>query len=98
MTSEIVISPFARCTTPQCAVGCFPHASPDLVARSGKQNRPRAAALNSLKSLRKSAAGEGIRTLDPNLGKAHIAVRHAIRPLATTRSFLQSQAFSDTSC
>ncbi len=34
-----------------------------------KQKRPRRTVFNRLISLRKSGAGEGIRTLDPNLGK-----------------------------
>ncbi len=52
-----------------CAFCCFPPASPALVPRAGKQKRPRRAALNRLQSLRDFGAGEGIRTLDPNLGK-----------------------------
>jgi hypothetical protein len=71
MSYDIATSPFARCATPPYAAGCFPHASPDLVARAGKQKKPRGAALNSLNSLRKFGAGEGIRTLDPNLGKGY---------------------------
>ncbi len=34
-----------------------------------KQKRPRRTVFNTLISLKKSGAGEGIRTLDPNLGK-----------------------------
>src|ERR1019366_4922005 len=37
--------------------------------RPSKQKRPRRTAFNFLIFLRKSGAGEGIRTLDPNLGK-----------------------------
>jgi hypothetical protein len=37
--------------------------------RASKQKRPRRTAFNFLIFLRKSGAGEGIRTLDPNLGK-----------------------------
>jgi hypothetical protein len=48
---------------------CFPPASPALVPTAGKQKQPRRATLNHLKSLRDFGAGEGIRTLDPNLGK-----------------------------
>ena len=48
---------------------CFPHASPVSETGAGKQKRPRRAALKSLKILRDFGAGEGIRTLDPNLGK-----------------------------
>ena len=37
--------------------------------KASKQKRPRRTAFNCLIFLRKSGAGEGIRTLDPNLGK-----------------------------
>ncbi len=48
---------------------CFPPASPAFGPGPGKQKRPRRAAFIRLISLRKFGAGEGIRTLDPNLGK-----------------------------
>jgi hypothetical protein len=48
---------------------CFPPASPALVPGVGKQKRPRRAVFIRLISLGKFGAGEGIRTLDPNLGK-----------------------------
>jgi hypothetical protein len=54
------------------ATTCFlllPPASPAFTPRAGKQKRPRRAALIRLKSLRDLGVGEGIRTLDPNLGK-----------------------------
>ena len=54
---------------PFCAFCCFPPASPTFAAGTGKQKRPRRAAFIRLKSLRDFGAGEGIRTLDPNLGK-----------------------------
>ena len=44
-------------------------ASPAFGSGAGKQKTPRRASFNRLISLRKSGAGEGIRTLDPNLGK-----------------------------
>jgi hypothetical protein len=47
---------------------CFPHASPTLAPGTGKQKTPRRALLNSLDFQKKPGAGEGIRTLDPNLG------------------------------
>jgi hypothetical protein len=47
----------------------LPPCSPALVPTAGKQKRSRRATLNHLKSLREFGAGEGIRTLDPNLGK-----------------------------
>ena len=63
---------------------CFPPASPAFAPRSGKQKRPRRTALIRLKSLRDSGAGEGIRTLDPNLGKVIIGLRQGIPQTATT--------------
>ena len=48
---------------------CFPPASPAFAPGAGKQKRPRRTALIRLKYLRYFGAGEGIRTLDPNLGK-----------------------------
>ena len=49
---------------------CFPHASPVFQTEAGKQKTAPKDRSMSLISLRKSGAGEGIRTLDPNLGKA----------------------------
>jgi hypothetical protein len=54
---------------------CFPPASPALGPGSGKQKTPRRASFNRLISLRKFGAGEGIRTLDPNLGKVAIKLK-----------------------
>ena len=51
------------------AFRCFPPASPAFASGPGKQKRPRKVALIRLKYLRNFGAGEGIRTLDPNLGK-----------------------------
>jgi hypothetical protein len=48
---------------------CFPHASPVSQTWAGKQKTVPKDRFKSLISLRKSGAGEGIRTLDPNLGK-----------------------------
>ena len=48
---------------------CFPHASPALVFSAGKQKTVPMDCFKPLISLMKSGAGEGIRTLDPNLGK-----------------------------
>jgi hypothetical protein len=53
----------------QYAFCCFPHASPISKTGAGTQKRPRRVVLKSLKILRDFGAGEGIRTLDPNLGK-----------------------------
>jgi hypothetical protein len=48
---------------------CFPHASPVSQTRAGKQKTAPKDRSKPLISLRKFGAGEGIRTLDPNLGK-----------------------------
>ena len=48
---------------------CFPHASPVLQTGAGKQKTAPKDRSKPLISLRKIGAGEGIRTLDPNLGK-----------------------------
>ena len=53
----------------RCAFCCFPPASPVFVAGSGKQKTTPKDCSKKLISLRKIGAGEGIRTLDPNLGK-----------------------------
>ena len=50
-------------------VCCFPPASPIPASWVGKQIMAPMDRSKSLTSLRKSGAGEGIRTLDPNLGK-----------------------------
>jgi|SRR6185312_11563946 hypothetical protein len=47
----------------------FPHASPALPNGAGKQNATKKGHSKQFIFLRKSGAGEGIRTLDPNLGK-----------------------------
>jgi hypothetical protein len=54
---------------PRLALRCFPRASPGTPLRAGKQKTAPKDRFNTLISLRKSGAGEGIRTLDPNLGK-----------------------------
>ena len=48
---------------------CFPHASPALTSGAGKRRTAPKDHSKSLTCLRKIGAGEGIRTLDPNLGK-----------------------------
>jgi hypothetical protein len=52
-----------------CASCCFPHASPVSRTSAGKQKTVPKDRSKPLISFRKSGAGEGIRTLDPNLGK-----------------------------
>ena len=62
-------SPIVRCDTLEFASSCFPPASPLSSKRPGKQRAPRETPSKTLKSLLIFGAGEGIRTLDPNLGK-----------------------------
>jgi hypothetical protein len=51
------------------AFWCFPPASPVLPKSAGKQKTGLKARSKTLIFIRKFGAGEGIRTLDPNLGK-----------------------------
>jgi hypothetical protein len=53
----------------QPASRSFPHASPARQARAGKQKTVRKDRTMLLISFRNFGAGEGIRTLNPNLGK-----------------------------
>ena len=48
---------------------CFPHASPAFVPEAGKHKETPKDSSQSLIYLKKFGAGEGIRTLDPDLGK-----------------------------
>jgi hypothetical protein len=61
--------PNAAVSPLQPASRSFPPASPALKARAGKQKTALKDRFSTLISLIKSGAGEGIRTLDPNLGK-----------------------------
>ncbi len=54
---------------------CFPPASPALVPGAGKQKTAPKDRSKHLISPGKFGAGEGIRTLDPNLGKVQITLR-----------------------
>jgi hypothetical protein len=53
----------------------FPYASPVSPSGAGKQKPAPKGRPKKLISLRKIGAGEGIRTLDPNLGKVAICSR-----------------------
>jgi hypothetical protein len=68
---EMMVSPVPKATgrIPRHDPGCFPSASPAPTRWAGKQKTAPKDRFNTLISLRKSGAGEGIRTLDPNLGK-----------------------------
>ena len=48
---------------------CFPHASPAFVPEAGKQKKTPKDPSQSLIYLKKIGAGDGLRTLDPDLGK-----------------------------
>jgi hypothetical protein len=48
---------------------CFPPASPAFAWEAGKQKTVPKDRSNRFSFLKKTGAGEGIRTLDPNLGK-----------------------------
>ena len=61
--------PHAAESTLHFAFCCFPPASPPLPPVPGKQKTAPKGRCNPLISLRQFGAGEGIRTLDPNLGK-----------------------------
>ena len=50
-------------------VECFPHASPISPTVPGKQKAAPRGRFKSLIFREETGAGEGIRTLDPNLGK-----------------------------
>jgi len=52
---------------------CFPQASPISLSEAGKQEKAPENCSKPLTPSRKFRAGEGIRTLDPNLGKLVIA-------------------------
>jgi hypothetical protein len=52
-----------------CAFYCFPPASPAFAPEAGKLKTAPKDRSKGVISFRKSGAGEGIRTLDPNLGK-----------------------------
>ena len=68
---EMTVSPVPNAAgrIPQHDAGCFPGASPGPTRWAGKQKTAPKDRFNSLISLRKSGAGDGIRTHDPNLGK-----------------------------
>ena len=67
--SHLATPPIARYSSADSAPSCFPHASPSSRPMAGKQKTVPRDHAKSLILLRKSGAGEGIRTLDPNLGK-----------------------------
>ena len=83
---------------PDYAFWCFPHASSALTSGAGKRRTAPKDLSKSLISLRKIGAGEGIRTLDPNLGKVVLALGSAMcrNPAAKIASgaFRRSRSFT----
>jgi hypothetical protein len=61
--------PIADKSLPRYASCCFPHSSPAFAFGAWTQKTAREGDFKLLISVKKSGAGEGIRTLDPNLGK-----------------------------
>ena len=61
--------PRTRQSILQCPADCIECAQNAVYLCSSKQKRPRRTVLNYLIYLKKSGAGDGIRTHDPNLGK-----------------------------
>ncbi len=76
---EMSVSPVPNAADliPRHDPGCFPSASPAPTRWAGKQKTAPRDRFNTLISLRKTGAGEGIRTLDPNLGKRRQALLSA---------------------
>ena len=84
LAEMIDFSDFWAVTMPETAVSprqyafcCFPHASPVFETGAGKQKTAPKGHSNALISLEEIGAGEGIRTLDPNLGKGENSLRPA---------------------
>ncbi len=75
---------------------CFPPASPALAPGAGKQKTAPKDRSKHLIFLKKTGAGEGIRTLDPNLGKVpHDFRRTALLRLRPEKS-LRNKEFLNT--
>ena len=85
--------PKAAPSTLLYAFCCFPPASPAFAPGAGKQKRPRRAVFIRLKSLRDFGAGEGIRTLDPNLGKVVLEKGNGADGGTRTRTLREKQIF-----
>jgi hypothetical protein len=61
--------PDLSASNPRHFSSCFPHASPIWGNKPGKHYFARCSPAKCLANREKTGAGEGIRTLDPNLGK-----------------------------
>jgi hypothetical protein len=77
----------------QPASRSFPRASPALLARAGKQKTVRKDRSKPLMFIRKFGAGEGIRTLDPNLGKVNLRT-HLVRTAGLEPALSERNRFS----
>jgi hypothetical protein len=73
---------------PRPVPGCFPSGSPALAPKAGKHTAAPRGYYNTLSSLRKSGAGEGIRTLDPNLSKVALQQQPETKALTEPKSVL----------
>ena len=69
---------------PLFAFCCFPPASPAFACGAGKQKTAPKDRFNRFIFLKKTGAGEGIRTLDPNLGKVAYGPRYSIQQHEST--------------
>ena len=76
---------------------CFPPASPAFAPGAGKQKTAPKDRSKHLISLEKFGAGEGIRTLDPNLGKVASpgVISHSHSPKNT---IVEDQTVTPTPC
>ena len=78
-TLEAIRKPNVAVRTLRPSSSCFPQASPISLSEAGKQKKAPENCSKPLTSPRKFGAGEGIRTLDPNLGKVVLALGSAMR-------------------
>ena len=78
---EMGVSPVPNAAgrIPQHDAGCFPIASPAPTRWAGKQKTAPKDRSKPLNLFRKTGAGDGIRTHDPNLGKIAVTLFGGIR-------------------
>ena len=85
--------PHLAARPPRPASGGFPSASPTMAWRLGKKKAAPEDRSNLLRFFRKPGAGEGIRTLDPNLGKR---LREAARAISAAPSSITRRSGQPT--
>ena len=95
---HLEIAPIAPETQPQACCRIRSYAFSRLqgayiagLRQSCKQKRPRRTVFNRFKTLGKPGAGEGIRTLDPNLGKRWEGLRRGPTSPDTTDFFSENR-------